>query len=109
MAITYKVLGQANPQATTDTNLIQVGSGKSMTVSSVTICNTGSTSATYRVAVRPAGESITAKNYVAYDVSIPGNNTDSLTIGITLAETDVLTVRASNTNLAFSAFGSEIA
>lgn len=109
MAVTYKVLGQANPSATTNTALYTVGAGKSATVSSITVCNQGATTATYRVAVRVNGETIGAKNYLAYDVSIPANNTDALTLGVTLGAADVITVYASNTNLSFSAFGSEIA
>jgi hypothetical protein len=47
--------------------------------------------------------------YIAYDVTLPANTSDTLTLGLTLATTDVVTVYASATNVAFSAFGSEIA
>ena len=108
MANAYKVLGQANPAANTDTDLITVGSGKSQVISTLSICNEGGSQTTFRVAVRPAGAGIAAKHYIAYDATVEGNDAVYLTIGITLAATDVLTVRAGTANVAFNAFGNEI-
>lgn len=109
MATTYKVLGQSNPSATTATTLYTVPSATSAIVSTITICNQSATTGSYRVAVRPAGASLASQHYIAYDISITGNATDTLTLGITLATTDVITVYASSANFSFSAFGSEIA
>lgn len=109
MAITYKVLGQSNPTANTLTTLYTAPSGASNTVvSTISICNLGSTAATFRVAVRPAGEAIANKHYLNYDTSLPGNDTITATIGITLGATDVVSVNASSSLVAFSLFGSEI-
>ena len=108
MPTTYKVLGQSNPSATTATTLYTVPSATASIVSTVTICNQTATAGTYRVAVRPAGASLAAQHYVAYDVSLPGNATDTLTLGITLAATDVVTVFASAATFSFNAFGSEL-
>lgn len=108
MANTYKVLGQSNPSATTNTDLYTVGAGKSAVCSTITICNQAATSAAFRIAVRPAGAAISAQHYVAYDTSIPANDVLTMTIGITLAETDVVTVYASTATLSFNLFGSEI-
>lgn len=105
---TYKVLGQANPAATTDTILYTVPALTSTVVSTINICNQASSPATYRVAVRPAGAAIAAQHYLAYDVAIAANDSIALTLGITLATTDVITVRASTANTSFSAFGSEV-
>lgn len=109
MATTYKVLGQVAPSATTNTDLYTVGAGKSAVVSTIAIANRGATSATYRVAIRVAGAAISNEDYIAYDATITANNSTMITIGITLAATDVITVYASNANLSFNAFGSEIA
>ena len=109
MATTYKVLGQSNPSATTATDVYTVGSGKSAVVSTVTVCNRAATSATYRIAIRVAGSALSNEEYIAYDATVPANDTIALTLGITLAATDVVTVYASNANLSFSLFGSEIA
>ena len=108
MPTTYKVLGQVAPSATTNTDLYTVGSGKSAVVSTIAIANRGGTSATYRVAIRVAGAAIANEDYIAYDATITANNSTMITIGVTLAATDVITVYASNANLSFNAFGSEI-
>lgn len=102
-----KVLGQVNPAATTATTLYTVPSAKSSVISSLTVCNQASTSATFRIAVRPAGATLAAVHYVAYDVAVGAADTTCLTLGITLATTDVVTVYASTANISFHAYGDE--
>ena len=109
MATTYKVLGQSNPSATTATTLYTVPAATSAIVSTITVCNQATTAATYRIAVRINGASLTAAQYIAYDVSLPANASDTLTLGVTLGAADVITVYASSATMSFSAFGSEIA
>lgn len=109
MATTYKVLAQSNPSATTATTLYTVPSSTSTVISTITVCNQAASAGTYRIAVRPAGASLTASQYVAYDIAIAANDTTALTLGITLATTDVVTVYASASTMSFAAFGSEIA
>lgn len=108
MPTVYKVLGQSNPAATTATTLYTVPSATSTVVSTISVSNLAATSATFRIAVRPAGAVLANQHYLAYDVPIAGNDSTAITIGVTLATTDVVTVYASTANLAFSAFGSEI-
>lgn len=108
MPTVYKTLGQSNPSATTNTSLYTVPSSTSTVVSTVTVCNQASTAGTFRIAIRPAGASIAAQHYIAYDTPIAANDTIALTLGITLATTDVVTVYASSATMSFSAFGSEI-
>ena len=108
MPTTYKVLGQSNPSATTATTLYTVPSATATVVSTITICNQASTAGTFRVAVRPAGATLAAQHYVAYDTPIAANDTIALTLGVTLATTDVITVYASSANMSFNAYGSEI-
>ena len=108
MPTTYKVLGQVNPSATTATTLYTVGSGKSTVVSTISVTNQASSSATFRIAIRPAGEALSAKHYIAYDSTVSANDSTMLTIGVTLAATDVITVYASSATVSFNAFGSEI-
>jgi hypothetical protein len=74
----------------------------------MTVCNQASTAASFRIAVRPAGAAIATQHYVAYDVPIAANDTTALTLGITLATTDIITVYASASTMSFAAFGSEI-
>lgn len=109
MATTYKVLGQSAPSATTATTLYTVPSATSTVVSTINVCNRAATADTFRIAVRPAGASLASQHYLAYDTPIPANDSISITIGVSLATTDVITVYAGTANLTFSAFGAEIA
>ena len=109
MATTYKVLGQSNPSATTATTLYTVPSATSTVVSTITVCNQASSAATFRIAVRPAGETLAAKHYIVYGATVPASDSTMITVGLTLATTDVVTVYASSANLSFNAYGSEIA
>ena len=109
MPTAYKVLGQVIPSATTATTLYTVPSATSTVVSSISVCNQAGSDATFRIAVRPAGASLTAAQYIVYDASLSSNETIALTLGLTLAATDVVTVYASTANVSFSLFGSEIA
>ena len=108
MATAYKVLGQNNPSATTLTTLYTVPSSTSTVVSTIAICNQAGTSGTYRIAVRPAGAAIDPKHYVVYGATVGASDSVLLTLGITLATTDVISIYASSANMSFTAFGSEI-
>lgn len=103
----YKVLGQSAPSAATATDLYTVPSAKSAVASTLTICNQNTTSITYRISVRPAGAALASLHYIAYDVLLPPNSTDTLTVGITLAATDVVTIYTSATGTSFHLYGSE--
>ena len=108
MTMTYKVLAQSSPSATTATDLYTVPGGTSTVISTLTICNRSATAGSYRIAIRPAGVTLDNTHYVVYDNAIAGNDSVFLTIGVTVATTDVLTVYASSADMTFSAFGSEI-
>ena len=108
MPQTHKILGQANPAATTLTTVYTVPAATQAIVSTLSVCNTGSTATTYRIAVRPAGASVATQHYVAYDVALPANDTATLTLGVTLATTDVVSAYAASANVAFHAYGVEI-
>jgi hypothetical protein len=108
MATVYQVLGQVAPSATTNTTLYTVPSLKAAVVSTLVIANRTAFAASYRIAVRPAGAAIANQHYIAFDVPVGGADSTTLTLGITLAATDVITVYGSTANLTFSLFGSVI-
>jgi hypothetical protein len=108
MATNYKVLGQSNPAATTATSLYTVPAATQTIVSTVVVTNQAATAGTYRIAVRVAGATLAAAQYLAYDVSLPANASDTLTLGLTLGATDVVTIYASTADFSFNAFGSEL-
>ena len=108
MALVYKVLGQSNPSASTNTDLYTCGAANGAVCSTLVICNQASSAATFNVAVRPAGASILAKHYLAYGSQIQANDTITMTIGITLSNTDIVTINANTTTVSFNLFGSEL-
>ena len=108
MATAYKVLGTNNPAANTATTLYTVPSSTSTIVSTINVCNQNANPAAFTIAIRPAGATLANNHYIAYNTAIPGYDSIALTMGITLATTDVITVLASTTQLSFLAFGTEI-
>ena len=108
MPISYKVLGQQNPTINTLTQLYATPLSTNTIVSSLTICNQAASNATYRVAVQPANAAIAARHYISYDTLVPSNDTIALTLGMTLAANDVVSVQANSSTVSFSLFGTEI-
>ena len=108
MATAYKVLGQQIPAATTATTLYTVPASTSTVVSSITVCNQAGSDATFRIAIRPAGETLATKHYIVYGATVPASDSTVFTLGLTLATTDVITVYASSATVSFNAYGSEI-
>jgi hypothetical protein len=108
MPAAYKVLGQSNPAATTLTTLYTVPASTSTVVSTIVVANLSTSAATFRVAIRPAGATVANQHYIAYDAAVAANDSVFLTLGVSLATTDVVSVFASSANVAFAVFGSEI-
>ena len=105
----YKVLGQAAPStANTEVVLYTVPSGFMALGSVLSICNQGTTTGTCKIAVRPAGISSTAKTFLLFDTYINPNDSLMLTLGLSLATTDVIGVWASTTSFSFVLSGSEL-
>jgi len=100
-------LGQAAPAANTPTSLYTVPAATSAVVSSLVICNNSSSADTFTVWHSLAGAShITAQN-LYYQVTIPGNNVFTATLGICMATTDVLNVESGSGNLSFNLYGAQ--
>jgi len=109
MPINYKVLGQAHPAGTADTNVYTVPAATQAIVSTLSITNVTGSSASARVFVRIAGAAAGIANSIVYDVPLAANSVAAFTLGITLAATDIVTVRSSaGAALTFQLFGSEI-
>lgn len=106
---TYKVLGQAAPSATTETDLYTVPASTEAVISTLMVANRSSSDATFRVSVSVAGAATATKDYIGYDLTCGGNGINAFTLGITLAATDKIRVYASSANLSFNVFGSELA
>jgi guanyl-specific ribonuclease Sa len=109
MPTNYKVLGQVNPTALTNTTLYTVPAATQAVISTITISNANTTAnANYGIAIRPAGETIAAKHYITNNNVVQSLDSIGLTLGLTLGNTDVVTVYASHSNVSFGIFGSEV-
>jgi hypothetical protein len=104
----YKVLGQSNPAATTLTTLYTVPAATAAIVSTLTAANLAASPITIRVAIRPAGAGIANQHYLVFDATLAANTTQTMTLGLTLATTDVISVYASTNQASFQAYGSEL-
>jgi hypothetical protein len=113
MAITYKVLGQSNPTVGgaapgTAVDLYTVPASTNTIISTINICNQANTSNNFSISVIPGGATLNGSHYIAYNTVIPSYDSIALTMGITLASTDKITVSSPSISLSFSVFGSEI-
>jgi hypothetical protein len=102
---TYKVLAQLAPAASSASTLYTASNAT--IVSTINVANTGGAADTIRIAVRPAGATLANLHYIAYGVQVPSGSLLAITIGITLANTDVITIYSTTGTSSFSAFGSE--
>jgi len=107
MATARKILGQSSPSATTLTTLYTVPALTDAVASTLIVCNRSTNATSFRLALGPAGASISNEHYIYYDVAIGGNDTFCATIGITLATTDVVSVYANDATLSFTLCGQE--
>jgi hypothetical protein len=108
MPTAYKILGQVATSATTSTDLVTVAASAQVVVSSIVVCNRDSAAATYRISCASNGDALANQQYIAYDVTVGGNDSTIITIGATLDYNDKIRVYASTANLSFTAFGSEL-
>jgi hypothetical protein len=107
MPQTEKVLGQAAPVATVLTNLYIVPTATRAVVSTITVCNRSNTTDIFRVLVAVNNTALDDKQYIYYDVSIPGKETFAATVGLTLSVNDVVKCYSLNGDCSFNLFGVE--
>lgn len=109
MAETYKILGQVAANASTTHNVYTVPAATQAVISSIVVVNrNNSANCTYRVAAQQAGAALANQHYLAYDAPIAALDTVALSLGVTLGNTDVISVYSANANISFSVFGTEI-
>ena len=106
MTSTIKRLGATTVVADTNTDLYTVPASTSTVVSTIQVCNIGTSERTFRIAIRDGA--ISNEDYLFYDVTIGANDSFAATAGYTMATTNVITVRANHADVVFSAFGTEV-
>lgn len=108
MAEYIKILGQSAPTATTLTTVYTVSASLQTVISSIGVCNTSTTATdSFRISIAQGGAVDAATQYIYRDVAIAPKDTFMTTIGITLAETDVVRVYSTNGTSNFVVFGVE--
>ncbi len=105
MAQAPKIIAQSKPSAASLTTLYTVPAATSVVGSTLTVCNQSATPTAFRVSVAIAGAGDTAAQYIFYDSPINGNSTVTVTIGWTLATTDLIRVYNTLATLSFNLFG----
>jgi hypothetical protein len=107
MAVAYKILGQTTANATYAT-LYTTPASTSAVISTVVICNTASTAKSFRIGVMASAGTPGTSEFLAYDTTVPANDTIIMTLGITMQASRYIRVYGSDANVGFTAFGSEI-
>jgi hypothetical protein len=87
--------------------LYTVPTGYSAVVSTMAIANRDTSTAFFRIAIVPAGETFNESDFIAYNTSVGANDTIHLTIGATLAARDQVYFWSSSPSLTFTLFGVE--
>ena len=109
MTTNYKILGQTNPAAASETLHYTVPSSTSTIVKSINITNRSASTDTYSIAlVTTAASTATSGEFIAYNNSIAGNSTVSIKAGYTLATGNGIRVTSTNGTCTFTSFGAEI-
>jgi hypothetical protein len=109
MPARYLVLGQVAPAGATITTLYTAPTGKDAVVSTLVVANRGTVGTSFRIVILPTlATPLEAQHYIAYDVAVAGGDSTTLTLGITLSPDNVIRVQGANSNLTFTAFGTEI-
>jgi hypothetical protein len=110
MATAYKVIAQyLNTTNATLQTAYTVPASTEIVVSSIIVCNNKNAAKTFRIAIRPNGEAINDKHYIAYDTPIAANDSITLTLGLTLDAGDIISTQSSVAgDLSFGIFGATI-
>lgn len=109
MPTAYKLAQvQGTAGVTTYATLYSTGASTTAVLSSISICNTASTSATYRIGVMASAGTPAAGNWIVNGATVPANDTVFLTVGLSLGNTQFVRVSSSANTVDFSASVAEI-
>jgi hypothetical protein len=113
MANTYKILGQVNPAANTQSNVYVVPAATSAVINSIQISNhLPTTNVSYSLIVMPSANfsspTSNGQYFIIRGSTIPGGDAATLTLSLSLPAGTIIAANTNYANLAFSAFGVEI-
>ena len=108
MAEVYKVLGQADPPATTWTTLYTVPVATSAVIGRMFVTNRDTVEHTFSVRVKVAGAADVDKQLIINDYAIAPGLPAEVCKGMTLGATDVISVYVDAQEVSFNLFGVEV-
>jgi hypothetical protein len=110
MALQEKLLGQARPSNTSPVSIYQPGSGVTAIIRNITVTNTTTVQATYRIFHHDSGTTYDQSTALFYDVTIPKNSTTQITAFMAMNNpSGHLAVQSGTANsLTFSVYGAEV-
>ena len=108
MANGYKILGQIADASANDVALYLVPSSTEAIVSTIVVANREAATNTFRIATKSDNSTVANTDYIAYDTTIGANDSITLTLGVTLQTGAEISVGASDANVTFQAYGTEI-
>ena len=112
MANSFKILGQVNPTANTQSNVYVVPAATAAVINSINIDNTGTANASYSIIIVPSTDNSTSplpKHFILRGSIAPSGDTVLLDFPLTLPAGTVVAANTNNGSLAISAFGVEVA
>jgi len=112
MPNTYKILGQVNPSANTQSNVYVVPAATSSVINSVQIANQSASNASYSLIVMPsanfANPASNGMYFIIRGSTIPASDAATLTLSLSLPAGAVLAANTNSASISFQAFGVEI-
>jgi hypothetical protein len=109
MAATYKNTRiQGTASTSTYSTLYTVPAASLAVISTISVANTLSTEATYRIAIVNSDITPTATDWLVYDSTVAGNDSTFISVGITLTANQRLKISSSANTVTFMCFISEI-
>lgn len=109
MATSYKRSGvQGTASVSTYATLYTVPANTNAVISTIAVCNTSASAASYRIGFDDTEGTPAASEWLIYGTSVPANDTTFLSVGVALAAGKYIRVSSSTTDITFQAFVSEI-
>ena len=105
MPNTYKILGQVNPSANTQSNVYVVPASTNTVVNLITICNGTQNAVLIDLVTRPSTEAIATKHFILKALTIPAADTLVLDTGVALQTSAILSANVTGANATSSAAG----
>jgi len=109
MAEAYKY-SQVQGTASTSTyaTLYNTPAATEAVISSIVVCNQGSTAIDFRIGLDATEGTPGASEFLVYDSTVAANDTIALTLGICLDASKYIRISSSSNSCSFTAFVSEI-